>query len=110
MAGEQFYFTGEPCPNGHTSMRRVKDGDCPDCYREKRRRLRKTASGRARAAAQRKRRAERLEALGLTREGFPRIYKTGKKQSKEERKEAKSQREKRQRLAYKALAELGIEI
>lgn len=31
--GLKYYFTGEPCKNGHISKRRVKKGDCVACNR-----------------------------------------------------------------------------
>lgn len=34
--GLEYYFTGEPCPHSHMSMRRVDLGRCVECYRNKR--------------------------------------------------------------------------
>lgn len=32
--GHAVYFTGQMCPNGHTSTTRVIDGKCSSCYAE----------------------------------------------------------------------------
>jgi hypothetical protein len=33
-AGENFYFTGKPCPNGHIDYRKVSCGSCVTCKKE----------------------------------------------------------------------------
>ena len=35
LAGEDRYFTGEPCKNGHTAERMVSSGNCVECERLK---------------------------------------------------------------------------
>lgn len=30
--GDKYYFTGKPCPQGHVSLRRVKQKDCLECH------------------------------------------------------------------------------
>lgn len=36
VRGEKFYFTGEPCKNGHISKRYTKTYNCLECQRERR--------------------------------------------------------------------------
>lgn len=33
--GEKYYFTGKPCPRGHTAERFASTGNCAECNRER---------------------------------------------------------------------------
>ena len=36
LTGERFYYTGEPCVNGHVELRYTKRGTCVGCIKMKR--------------------------------------------------------------------------
>lgn len=33
-AGDEFYYTGKPCKNGHIAKRRTLHGNCVECQAE----------------------------------------------------------------------------
>lgn len=45
-AGLKHYFTGKPCPSGHTSLRRVSSSGCVECDRERCRKYARTEKAR----------------------------------------------------------------